>query len=514
MRKLGLIVILAALFLVVCSACADEYTFNSIFMTLDVPNGVYETQWTPDSLDQNSASIEARGYTVEGLRQQFADEGILLMAFDDDNDRVFVVTAVQDEQSKTLYDINEQTSNVRATYRSNHSNGTYCGSLGYKFETCEWKNFGDDQGRFLMLKYVKRVDGAVDYKGLWRRTIRNGYTITLDMRSIGRNVTSGDINALNKIQNSVSFSAVTGMPEAPLTMAFTAPPPSVTNDATFTVKGSTRAGASIRAAFYSFRQSNKATVVTTTADSKGNFVLEITLPSQDLYNGIVTSTINEGTENEQMAEQTFSIEYDEGMLPITFTSDFPDVFSADSFKYTGTTLTGVTIQVNVNGENTTKKTGNNRTFSFTVDTSAEGTYTIQVTFSKKDYDTRMFDYVIERRMDEAERKAYIHDQSISPEYSKLSSKTDSYLDKIVRYTGYVTGSEEVGGEWITSFATTKNGEKYGNIIMVTSEEPVSYSEGQKLTLYGKVTGQHYTYVDEKTNLIVPRVALSYFEAVN
>jgi len=514
MRKICLIAILAALLLLALPACADEYAFSSIFMTLNIPNGVYETQWTPETLEQNSASVEARGYTVEGLRQQFAEEGILLMAFDDDNKRVFVVTAVQDDQSRSLYDINEQTANVRATYRSNHSNGTYCGSLGYKFESCEWKNFGNDQGRFLMLKYVKRENGSVAYKGLWRRTIRNGYTITLDMRSVGRNVTSGDITALNKIQDSVSFSAVTGMPEAPLTMAFTAPPPSVTNDDTFVIKGATRAGASVRAAFYSFRQSSKATVITTTADSKGAFTLEITLPSQDLYNGIITSTINEGTESEQMAEETFSIEYDEGLLPITFTSDFPAEFTGDSFKYTGTTLTGVTIQVNVNGVNTTKKTGNNRTFAFTVDTSHEGVYNIQVTFSKKDYDTRMFDYVIERHMDEEQRKAYTREQSVSPEYSKLSSKTDSYLNRIVRYTGYVTACEEVGGEWVITFATQKTGEKYANIIMVTSDEPVSYAQDQKLTLYGTVNGQHFTYVDERTNLITPRVQLIFFDEVN
>lgn len=513
MRKLGLIVLLLLLCLM-GGACADNYAFNNIFMTLTVPNGVYDTQWTPQTLDENSASIEARGYTVEGLRQQFEEEGILLMAFDDDNKRVFVVTAVQDDQSKELYDINEQTSNVRATYRTNHSNGTYCGSLGYKFESCEWKNFGKDQGRFLMLKYVLRQDGAVAYKGLWRRTVRNGYTITLDMRSIGRNVTSGDINALNKIQDTVSFTTITGAPEAPLTMAFTAPPPSVTNTDTFTIKGSTRAGAAVRAAFYSFRQSDKATVVTTTADSKGSFALEITLPSQDLYNGIVTSTINEGLENEEMVEQVFSIEYDEGLLPISFTSDFPEFFTGDTFKYTGTTLTGVTIQVNVNGENTTKKTGNNRTFAFTVDTSKEGTYKIQVTFTKKDYDTRILDYVVERQMNEEERRAYTRDQSTSPEYASLSRKTDDYVDKIVCYKGYVTAQEEVAGEWVITFATKKTGEKYANIIMVTNDEKVPYDSSTQLTLYGTVTGQHYTYVDEKTNLITPRVKLLFFDEVN
>ena len=513
MRKVWFITLLAML-LLLGTACADTYSFGNVFMTLEVSNGEYETQWTIETLDQHTDEIKARGYDPVQLRKQFEEEGILLMAFDDDKDRVFVVTAVVDEQSKSLYDINEQSSNVRATYRTNHSNGTYCAALGYKFESCEWKNFGDDQGRFLMLKYVLRKDGAVAYKGLWRRTIRNGYTITLDMRAMGRNVTSGDINALNKIQETVSFTAVTGAPEAPLTMAFTAPPPSVSNSDTFTIKGSTRAGASVRAAFYSFRNSDKATVVTTTADSKGAFTLEVTLPTQDLYNGIITSTINEGLSNEETVDQTFSVEYDEGLLPISFTSDFPAEFTGDSFKYTGTTLTGVTIQVNVNGENTTKKTGNNRTFSFTVDTSKEGVYKIQVTFTKKDYDTRIIDYVVERKMDEAQRKAYTRDQAITPEYATLSSKTDQYIGKTVKYNGYITAVEEVGGEWVITFATKKSGEKYGNVMMVTSDSEVPYAVGAHLALFGTVDGQHYTYVDANNNLVKPRVKLIFFDELD
>jgi len=510
-RKLFAAALMAALLLLCGCACAEDYAFNQIFMTLSVPSDVYEIQLTPGNLSAQSAAVQSLGYTQEELAQTFAQDGVLLMAFDQDNSRVFVVTAVQDERAKELYDINEQTANVRANYRTNHSNGTYCGDLGYKFESCEWKNFGADQGRFLMLKYVLRKDGDVAYKGLWRRTIRNGYTITLDMRSMGRNVTGGDITAMNKIQDTVSFTAITGAPEAPLTMAFTAPPPTITNEATFAIKGSTRAGASVRAAFFSFRNSDKVTVITTTADGKGAFTLNVTLPAQDLYNGIVTSTINEGLSTEETVEQTFSIEYDASLLPVSFTSDFPETFASDSFKYTGATLTGVTVQVNVNGDNTLKKTGNNRTFSFTVDTSKAGTYNIQVTFSKKNYDTRIFNYVVERKMSEEENKSQIRSESITPEYAKLKNKTDTYMDRVVDFSGYITKVEEIGGEWVVSFATKKTGENYSNLIMVMSDSPVDYAVGTKLTMYGRVNGQYQSFVDGSTNLVCPRVTLLFFD---
>ena len=55
------------------------------------------------------------------------------------------------------------------------------------------------------------------------------------------------------------------------------------------------------------------------------------------------------------------MDYDPTALPVSFTSPFPEAFTTDSFKVSGTTMTGVTIQMVVNNELQTKKTGNNRT---------------------------------------------------------------------------------------------------------------------------------------------------------
>ena len=119
-----------------------------------------------------------------------------------------------------------------------------------------------------MVRYARKIDGKVAWRGEWRRTIRNGYTLTIDMRVVGRNVTSGDISALNRIQNSISFVTMTEAPEALLTLAFSAPPPESTNSDTFTIKGTTRPGASVVAA-YAALQSSKSKVFSTTADAKG-----------------------------------------------------------------------------------------------------------------------------------------------------------------------------------------------------------------------------------------------------
>ena len=140
----------------------------------------------------------------------------------------------------------------------------------------------DEQGRFLMVRYNRKIDGKVAWRGEWRRTIRNGYTLTIDMRVVGRNVSSGDIGALNRIQNSISFVTMTEAPEALLTLAFSAPPPESTNSDSFTIKGTTRPGASVVVA-YAALQSGQSKAIPATADGMGAFSIDVKLPGKDLF---------------------------------------------------------------------------------------------------------------------------------------------------------------------------------------------------------------------------------------
>lgn len=502
-----------ALVLLTLPAAADTYSFNAIFMTVEVPIDPYAVQVTPETLDANAGYIATLGETVESMRQRFSDEGILLWAYDAGKDRTLIITAVQDEPAKQLYDINEQTANERASYRANHTNGVYYSKSDYTFESCEWKNFGDNQGRFLMVKYGRKLDGKIAWRGLWRRTVRNGYTITIDLRVGARQIAAGDITAINKIQDSLSFMQVTSAPDAPLSLGFTAPPPESTNSDSFTIKGVTRPGAQVVAAYASLK-SSKSQVFTATADGKGAFSLAIKLPTRDLYNLIVSATVNEGMETEETVSQEFSIDYDPNKLPVSFTSPFPEAFTTDSFKLTGTTLTGVTIQLVVNNQLSTKKTGNNRTFSFLVDTSKEGDYDIQLTFSKSGYDTKVMQYHIRREMDDNQRMQSARDASISPDYSKLSASPARYEGRVLRYNGYVTDARENAGEWIITFSTQMVNGAGKKPIIVLSDTAAEIDPEHAVTLYGTGTGSYSMLNDEGKETVYPRVSLLFFDQIS
>lgn len=508
-RKLVILLLFLALLLAVTPAMAESYKFAPCFMVLEVPAD-YLVQVTTDNIEQQADYLATIGETPESMRQRFKDEGILVWAYDAEKGRTLVVTAVQDDPGQQLYDINEQTAETRASYRANYKNGVYYSKTDYAFESVEWKNFGDNQGRFLMARYSRKLDGKVAWKGEWRRTIRNGYTITLDLRVGTRNFTGGDIDALNKVQNSLAFVLMTEAPEALLTLAFSAPPPESTNSDSFTIKGTTRPGASVVAAYAALR-SSQSKAFSTTADGMGAFSIEMKLPGRDLYNLIVSVTANEGTENEETVSQDFSVEYDPTALPVTFTSPFPEAFTTDTFKLNGTTLTGVTIQLVVNNELQTKKTGNNRTFSFTVNTAQEGDYQIQLTFSKKEYDTKVMQFTIPRVMDEAQRRQTIRDASKSPDYSNIKEDPDRYVGRVLRYKGYVIDQSQSGADWVITFSTLKSGSSFKNPIIVLAPEPVTVDPETQVTLYGTMTGVYTSLNDQGKETQLPRMSLSFID---
>ena len=475
MKKICLVLLAAVLTLLCVGACADSYHFADIYMILDVPGDTYTTQLTPENLAANESFIAGLGETVDSMKEKFTQQGIRLIAYDTTHGRTLVVTAVQDAQSRELYDINEQTADTRASYRANHSNGTYCGALGYKFESCEWKNFGTEQGRFLMLKYTLREGGQVTRRGLWRRTIRNGYTITLDMQVVGRQVSAGDITAMNKLQETISFTQAEASPDAPLALTFTAPPPEFTNSA---------------------------------------FKVDVSLPGKDLYNMIVSVLAAEGTEKEEEISRNFQVEYDPTLLPVTFTSAFPDSFTTDSFKLAGTTLSGVSVQLEVNGKLQTKQTGNAKTFAFTLDTSKEGSYEILLTFTKKNYATRVFNYTIARVFDADAQRQAIRASAVAPTYSKLKNSAASYEGKYVRANGYVVSVEHGSGEWLITFATQKKGENYSDYIMVLSDAEVTLDVGTHATLYGTGAGTYKIPGDNDKTIVYPKVSLAFFDEMS
>ena len=392
---------------------------------------------------------------------------------------------------------------MRREYRVSHTNGSAYGILGYSYSSSKWRNYGGDLLRFLQTKYSLRQEGSEVCTGYQRRTIRNGYTITLDMQIRDRSAKETDEKALDKIMEGFRFTQILPMPELPIKLALTSAPPAETNSDTFTIKGTSAKNARITAAIFSLG-STGSQVFKDTAGSDGAFSIKVTLPSQGVYSLTLTAEADTG----KTAQRMYSITYQKGMLPVDLTIT-PGESLSDTTKFAGSTISGAKIQVAVSGPVNTSKSSTKQDFSIELDTSAEGTYQFVLTVTKKGLNDRVFTFTGVREYSEIDRVEKIKAKAKKIAYEDLKKKAND--GKTVVLTGYITDIVPSTGEWVITFALSKSGEKYKQTTYVITETEPQYQEGDKVKVYAQISGTYSVLEADNTLKNYPRLEAFFFE---
>lgn len=505
MRKRSYILIALALFLVFpfLPATAQSFTFAGPNFFLNLPDQVYSPVLTPDNLQQNEGFIQSQGGTLESWTADFAARGVLLMAYDQANSRVLLVTAEQDVDGQRLFDINEHDSDTRARYRLSHGKDGAYAILGYRYDSVSWKNF-KNIGRFLQLRYSFRQGGEVVRRGFQRRSIRNGYTITVDMQVFGRQLSGGDNTALNKVFDTLSFSQVLPLPPLPISLDESATAPVETSKSEFTMRGITKPGASLRAALMSFG-AGSTTIFEATANKNGAYTLPITMPGEDVY--LMTLTVSaQGAED---LSKTYNIRYQKGLLPAQITAEPPAELTGDSLTLAGyTSEAGVSATLRVNGQDQSLNVPRNGNFSFQVDTSQEGKYEIRLTLSKRGFDDRVFAYTANRFLSQEARETVLNATAQSPSYQELMENPESFDGRLLRFTGTIIEKHNDTDTWVFHLATKKDGSNYGDIVILTSEADQPFTVNTQVRVYGQMVGMYLAKDLQGEELSLPNLQLS------
>lgn len=508
MRKYMLLPLLVALLVLLCvPALAQTYAFDDIYATVDLPSGTYDPVLTPSNLAGYEAFLASQGTDAETAADDFAAQGILLKAYDTENDRIFVLTALETVDSQMYFDLNEQDEAMRREFRVSHKDGTAYSVLGYNYSSSAWKNYGGNVLRFLNTQYTLRQNGAEVCQGYQKRTIRNGYTITLDMQVYGRKATESDLKALDKIMSSFEFTQILPMPKLPAKLILSSSVPAELSDDTFTISGHTTRKAEVTVTALSL-DSSDSVLFTDTANSEGEFSVKVTLPAQGVYTITIAA---EGSETLR-TQFAYTVNYQRGLLAVSFDSRPGNTLGAETLV-SGTTLSNTDIQLVVSGPNgyTYNKSITGKAFKFNVDTSADGTYQFSLTLAKKSYNTRSFTFTATRSMTSTERTASVREDAASPSYDKLKKNLSSYEGDIVTFTGYIAEMSESKsvGEWTVVLGLTKLDSGYNDLIYVICPDDPGVSVGQKVRLYGTVSGE-FPIVNE--NKSFPRCELIFFES--
>lgn len=510
MRRLFLIFILILALLLPGFAAAEDTQISlpALPAVLVLPEGVYSPVLTPDNLKDNGPFILSRGGTVEEWQAEFKNKGILLKAYDDKNQRLLVVTGLQDEEGQRFGDIDLQSADTRAQYRSLYQKDGPFANQGYRVESAEWKNF-KHVGRFLMIKYNLREGGELVHRGFARRTVKNGLSIMLDMQVFGRKLKAGDNTALNRVFDTLSFTGNVGEGQSmPVFLNEVTTAPAETNKPSFTMSGMTRSGAKLTATVLSFSSSTPSNF-TAEADAKGHYSLPIQLSGEGVY----MLTLMVEAEGLEPLEKTYSINYGKGLLPVTFTSQLPETLTGDKYTISGVTEPGTKVQLIVNDKNTTKRASGKGAFSFPIATKADGAYTVRLSFEKAGFDARIFNFTAVRgsaaetvvasvQTDPAQGAAAAEasGQALSPSYTDLVANADDYDGKLLTYDGFVTGTQQQGGEWEISLALRKGASGYADTVLAVDDQDPGFAEGSRVRVYGileglgaAAEGAEYTY---------------------
>lgn len=485
---------------------ADELpaiSLGEIHASFQLPKN-FSISLTPDTLEANEAWFASRQKKLDEVKKEFEDNHILFQAWTPEGDICLEITAVEDEWAKTYFDIEQQTAQLRGEYRANHLNDVFYPD--YNFDSAEWQK-SNKIGRFLMLKYVHRFGNDITHRGFAWRTIRNGYTITVDLKVYGRKLKGADNNILTKVMDSWAFTEILPLPleSAAQTIYYTQVPPSETYSGAFTVKGVAEADATVTATIMSWTRAEEPLTIDTVANKKGEFKMEVQLPAESTYGMSLTVTTPGGALYENLLFST--IVYDKKKIPVSFTGEFEApsqttqmrlVTNNDKVIMEGTSISGAKIQLMYDGKNIKKTVGGNGIFSFTIPTKLEEELEVTIAFSAKGgLQDRRFHFTIAREFTPSQRMAFIKEEAIKPSYKNLIEKLDGYTGRYMVYSLYPIEFNEVeNNQWLVKMAMTSNKNGFKDMVYVLTDEMPTFTIESELRLYLECLGAYPNNLEE------------------
>lgn len=504
MRK-ALFVLLTVLMVALCApALAETMQFDVIHATCEVSDDYIIL--TPDNLDQHPEWVANQGVTKQEMLIEWAERGVLMQAWTRDSSACLEITAVKDELAEQYFDIDQQSTKVRSSYRTQHLKGAQFKSEGYDYQKAEWKKT-TQYGRFLELKYKREIGGDV-VRGYARRTIRNGYTITLDYQVYGRSLKSADNSALNKVIGTWKFTTVLAKPsDAVAKVEITELPPMETSTGKFSVEGTCDPGLQITAVLLRM-SSTTPILLDTTASAKGKFSFDVKLPQEGVW--MMSLTVANGdTVTEEMVFDV--ITYQKTLLPINFADDMPIDFNSTEIcqlpsgrlVISGTTLRNTKVQCLINGGVYQKNVTTNASgkFSFNVDIEEEGDYELVMVFQKKNYATRRLTAQVNRTFTEEDVRLQAKEEAVKPAYTTLNKKITGYTGRTMVYNLHLISAEQTESGWQLKMAMRKLKSGYRDVVYVLCDEDPGFANDTQHRMYGvckgemEVDGKDYPYFE-------------------
>ena len=523
MRKsLLLILVLLLTAVCACAAAGNEYPLSPLSGKIAVDESNYIVL-TPDNLSEHPDLLTTIGKSAEELTSDWSARGVVLQAWTKNLENCVEIAVVQDDLSAKYVDLNAQDNGARKLYYKEAA--TQAREAGFVVTASEVENkLHKSSGYWVIYPYLLRVDGQ-EYRGIMRKTVRNGYTISVDyQKKNGRKPTKTDKDKGRDVINMIVIDdvapampqtgAVTGQ-EAPVSetsaevpegaanaLNVNVLPPDITNDGVFTVEGSAYPGAEVIVSAMRL-SSSSSDFFSAIAGKNGSFKVKVTLPGEGVYTVSASMYVN----NTPVADAFLnSVKYTTTEIPVTFAAEFPTVLSSDELVITGTTIKNVNIQciamygsteLTVKPHNPARTNGTG-SFTFRIPTKGEGEYNITLVFEKKGFEYLRRSFTATRTLTEEDTKSRAAAKAEKVSYNNLIKKLDSFIGRNLVFDAHIVKTEQVGEEWILTAALKLNKGAYSNLLIFVCKEDPGLAESSKVKLYGTCFGAYEIQSEEGT----------------
>ncbi len=176
---------------------SESYSIENIHMNIQVPSNLITFTRT---IDENDPGLKSLNLTKDKLEKQYKESGIFLDAVSPDLSYEITVTMNEDENSKSVYDLNSlstaQTDALQSKLLNENQFYTDC------------TLYAHPQARFFRLTLYETI-GDILIRGIQNYTVLNGQAIDITLSTYKGDITNEQIELLNYMVGHTYFTQIT-----------------------------------------------------------------------------------------------------------------------------------------------------------------------------------------------------------------------------------------------------------------------------------------------------------------
>lgn len=447
------------------------------------------------------------GIDAYAFSQEMEQQGVQSRAYNADFSQSLSIITRSDETSMEIFQMENVTDDQRKTLRRRAENGTFFGVTGLRVQDVEWQKEGGIY--WLYIHYTKTHADKVVGRGLRYVTVRNGMYVMIDWQISTGRFGNRDLNAF---RNRIGDLTVTEMIDVPVRpVPLTATIPAETSTSELEISGTTLAGAGLVAEAPDADGVMRVLSVGT-AGSSGEFTLIVPLEEEGVYDLTLTATA-EGRSDTTMSG---SVSYSAKTLPVSLDglSDGAElIVTQNTFTLSGSTLSGVQMQLVTPYGMTRKRAGNDGSFSFELTTKDAGIYRYTLILDKGGFNQRRIQFTLTRVMTDDQEHARIKENADSLSYRELQKDKAENRGKILSVYGPVVRVSEGGGMHYVRMHYSKNADGWHNEIVIVAQEDMGVRPGDMLSVVATVGGVFEEQDAKGNDVLIPRLDLMFVDKV-